>query len=124
MSYVDRAYLDLEGTTVYCTSITPRDAESLEAVKTMNPMNRAVGYTSGIPEYELSATVPLPKAGHAVDFYGIKKAGVEFTSTIIYPGGGSRTYLRCRITEIEQGSEEGSRTDTELSIMALDSFDG
>jgi len=121
--YVDRAYLDIDGTTIECTEITPKDSCEVAPVETMNPLNRAIGYTSGIPKYEISATVPLPQGGHAVNFRKAMRDKTEFTTTILYVGGKSITYLRCRITDVEQGSEQGSRTDTKLTILALDTGD-
>lgn len=121
--FVDRAYLDIDGTTLECTEISVKDSIDLEAVKTMNPLNRGVGWMSGIPEYEITCTVPLPLGGHPVNFREIMRDKIEFTIVVLYVGGKSITYLRCRISDLEQGSEQGGRTDTKLTIKALDTGD-
>ncbi len=122
--FVDRAYLDIDGITIECVSITPKDTNELNPVKTMNPLNRSRGWTSGIPDFEYSAVVPLSQDGSRIPWRRYMRERTEFTTTIQYEGSDEAiTYTRCRIADVEQGSEEGSRTDTTIEVKALDTAD-
>lgn len=121
--FVDRAYLDIDGTTIECTEVTPKDSIDIDSVKTMNPQNRAIGWVSGIPEHEITATVPLRQDGMLIPWRKYLRDKTEFTTTILYVGGQAVTYMRCRVADVENASEQGSRTDTSITIRGLYSGD-
>jgi len=118
--FIDRAYLDIEGTVVECSSLTPNGEYGLESVKTMNRANRGRGWTSNVPDFELSAEVPLPHGGHSVDFDKIAREKTEFTATVKYDDGTGWAYLSCRVSRIEEPSQVDGGTVTNITIGALD----
>jgi hypothetical protein len=122
--YVDNAHLDIDGAIVFCKSITPKCEIPTERVKAMTPNKRALGYTQGIPDLELSADVPMPPGGHEVDLFSMWKDGTEFVAVINYSRAKMLTFTGCVITGIESPAEEGKGVDTKLTIMALDVFEG
>ncbi|MCA9667378.1 MAG: hypothetical protein KC503_17380 [Myxococcales bacterium] len=119
--FVSRAFLDIEGQIVVCESLNFRMTTNTEPAKEMTQNNRSRGYMDGVPEWEGSAKVNRPLGGFPVDFNKLARDRTEFVSTKVFQDGTTQSYLRCRITEINDSSEAGSSSNVELTIKALDS---
>lgn len=117
---VSRAFLLLDGTEFECKSITLGGDMSPDVVKVMNRRNRAAGHRDGIPEFNLTAEIPLPEGGHAVDFMAHMLAGTEFTSVIEYQDGQSESYYDCKIGKVERNPSAGEEIMTTIEMQALD----
>lgn len=119
--FVNRAYLVVDGKTVFCEELSYKLAEDgRDIVKTMNPRNRAEGYQGGVITAELTATVPQPHGGFAVDFHKLFLDGTEFAAVIEYDDGARASFGQCRIKDPEVSSRQGEKTTLNLTIDSLD----
>lgn len=118
--YADRVFIDIEGTVVECKEGTYNASRDQEMVSTMNRKGRGKGYVDGNPSFELSLVVPQPEDGHVVDFEKFFLDKTLFTTVFEYNGGQARTFVDCKIKEIDQSGSEGEGIDTTLTVDALD----
>jgi hypothetical protein len=121
MEYVARAYLTIDGTEIDCKSITNKlGLDGHDVVKTMNRRNRAKGFKSGVPTFELSAEVPVPEGGLGVDFHDLLISKKIFTATTEYNDGRSLSYYDCQVHSLEWDAKHGDDVTAKLDIRALD----
>lgn len=118
-TYVDRAYLIIDGENYECDSIKVAINDKTKPVQTMNRENRAKGYSRGVIEYTLSVEVPLDLDSE-IDFYAMLEDGEEFGVNVEYEGGSTHSYMQCRLSKIDIDSKEGDATKYSLDIHALD----
>jgi hypothetical protein len=118
--YVDRAYLSVDGTEIECEEITYRlSRDGQDTVKTMNRLNRGSGFSGGVVTAELTAQVPEPKGGHAVNFDQLLADGTVFNAVIEYEGGTRRLFRECRVRDVEGATRQGDKGMATLTIDCL-----
>lgn len=120
--YVARAFLEIDGTLIEAKEASYKITREQEMVNTMNEKQRSTGYIDGIPAFELSLVVPLPRGGHSVNFDQLCLDGTLFETKFLYEGGQSRTFRDCKIKDVDNPSREGEGTDTTITCDALDMF--
>lgn len=120
-NYIDRAYLEIDGTVIDCSAIEETTADGVAPVPTMNRENRAKGYSGGVMQYTFTATVPIPEDdGLPVDFYQMKRDKVLFGASIIEQNGATISFVDCRIGDISRRYAGGEASEFSLECFALD----
>ena len=117
---IDRAYLEIDGTEFVCQEVT-RNTE-LDGAKVVNGMtrnNEGIGHANGNLKYEISAKIPCPEDGSLTTLEEAMKAETEFSTTVEYEGGQTRTIEDCRIYSFNQGASHGEESTADVTIQGL-----
>lgn len=118
-TYVGLIILEINGTEYEVQSFEPDLKTNRKVVKTMNRTGRALGHSKGIEEYEIRATVAIPKEGEP-DWRSIVDAKIT-----VYPqdGGGKRESWT-GVFLIEVGSKYGTDNEAtrDLTLGALNHY--
>lgn len=117
--YVGLIVLEINGTEYEVKSFEPNVKTNRKGVKTMNRTGRMLGHAKGIEEYELRASVAIPKTGEP-DWRSLIDAKLT-----IYPqdGGGQReSYTGVWLVEV--GSKYGTDDEAtrDLTLGALNYY--
>lgn len=118
--YIDRAYLEIDGRTIDCSSLEESTTDGTAPVPTMNAQNRSKGYTGGVPEYRFTATVPIPEGGLPVNFDRLKRRKTRFGAVILEESGDRIVFVDCRIADVSRKYAQGEASEYSLECMALD----
>lgn len=115
--YVGSIVMELDGREIEVVDLDIQTTTGRKLVKTMNKTGRAKGFSRGIAEYQISATVVIPLDGD-LDWSGIENAKIT-----IYPlsgSGGKRTsYLDCFSTDVGAKYSVDSEARRDLKLAAL-----
>jgi len=118
---IDRAYVTIDGVEFDCATVTVKAEMSGHGpVETMNRLNRAKSFKSGVPVFTLSADIPINEGDHEIDFWQMMFDQTYFTTTLEYQDGTSRNIYDCTISSIEENPSSGEGTTTKLEISGLD----
>jgi hypothetical protein len=117
---VSRTYLTIDGDTITCDSIDESVDPAVKTVDAMTRDNRHLGHAQGVPNFPLSAVVPMDAGDTTHDFEQMALDMTEFSAGIEYEGGGSKTYTECVITKVDIKSKTGDHVHYSLSISARD----
>jgi len=125
MAYINRIYLEVNGTEVpdvQSVDVAPQGFD-VKPVKTMNKNNRARGFTVGQPHWELSLKVAVPAVGE----FDWEKAMIDQDDVLVVldegteTGGINRTtYTPARIGDVGTTSSVDGETTRTVKIVALD----
>ncbi len=116
---VDRCYLTIDGVEVLCASIDKDIDPSAQVVEAMTKDNLPIGYAYGNPKIRLTAETALDASSDGIDFEEMSLSKQEFTSSIEYEGGTSKTYVRCIIMKATERARTGQHVSWNLDIHAL-----
>ncbi|GAB7214749.1 phage tail protein [Dickeya oryzae] len=95
--YVGSIVLEVDGDELEITDLKFTGKTGKKLVKTMNSTGRAKGFSRGIAEYQLVATVVIPLDGDK-NWEGME--GVKITQYPLSGSGGKRiTYMDCFTTD-------------------------
>lgn len=114
--FVGAVALEFDGREFDCTSFSVQVATGRRLVRTMNRSGRAVGFSKGITQYDISVTVVIPADGNEPDWENME--GAKLTSEPI--AGGQRTaYLDCFTTSVGASFETDGEARRTISLHAL-----
>lgn len=120
LEYVNRAFIDIDGTVLEAESVDNSTiVDGFDKVKTMNRDNRARGFQRGVVMYDLTMTIPVPAEGLEIDFDEYVEEGTFFQAFIEYQGGKSKSFYDCVLSEVKRSSASGTVTKMELTFSAL-----
>lgn len=116
--YVGSVVLEWDGREIECASVSTDISTGKRLVKTMNRKARSKGHAKGIPDFKLSAEVPIPTDGSEPDWLLIENA--KLTIVPIDGVGQREIFLGCEVESMSSKYQvEGAAMRT-LSITALD----
>lgn len=114
--YAGSIVLEVDGREVDVESLDETNRTGRKLVKTMNKTGRAKGFSRGIAEYELKATVVIPLTGD-LDWEDIE--GAKLT---IYPLTSSEsrtTYQDVFVTEVGNKYTVDGEAKRDITLQAL-----
>lgn len=117
--YVGLIVLEINGVEYEVQSFEPDLKTNRKVVKTMNRQGRALGHAKGIEEYEIRATVAIPKSGEP-DWRSMIDAKIT-----VYPqdGGGKReTYTGVFLMEVGSKYDSDNEATRDLTLGALNYY--
>jgi hypothetical protein len=109
----------LEMTTLTQFNVTKNDPKT--PVKTMNRRRRAIGYTRGVPEFQVEIECALEFGSPEVDWDELQKSGELFLLAYERGDSGERRNLRdCVVADVSEPYTAEGETRMSVTIMALD----
>lgn len=114
--YAGSIVLEIDGVEIDVESLDETNRTGRKLVKTMNKTGRAKGFSRGIAEYELKATVVIPLTGD-LDWENVEGAKIT-----LYPLNAVEqrtTYQDCFVTEVGSKYTVDGEAKRDLSIQAL-----
>lgn len=105
-------------TVVECT-VDPKDPKA--PVKTMNRKRRAIGFTRGVPEFDITLTVVDLVGTPEVDWVGLMLSGEEFMFTYEKGIGGKRdTVSPAVVSEVSEPFKEDGVVRYSVKLTGID----
>lgn len=90
-----------------------------ETVKTMRRNRTAIGFKSGVSEFEITVEV-MPVVGQEVDWFELKTSKEIFKMFYEENDGGQRFVVAdCRVTEISKSFNADGEATLSITILAL-----
>ena len=115
----DRGWIEVNGTTLECSSFEEKCDTKVEAVPVMGPQLKAKGYRKGIPEYTLTVKVPIPESGMDVDPGTLFPNGdSEFGAVAIF-GTERKNYSDCAVKSFGRSATVNGAIEYSMDITAL-----
>lgn len=114
--YAGAIVLEVDGQEVEVIDISITNQTGRKLVKTMNKSGRAQGFSKGISEFDITATVVVPLSGE------LDWAKIDNAKLVIYPSakGGKRvSYTGCFTTEVGVKYSVDSEARRDLKLNAL-----
>ncbi|MFH0901895.1 MAG: hypothetical protein V2A73_14795 [Pseudomonadota bacterium] len=100
--------------------ISPKGSVPTTVVKTLNPDNKAIGFTDGVPEFSVDLDVVDIKATPEVDWFDLMLDKETFLFLYQEGSGGRRhTLVDCRVTNVEKSFETAGEVGFTVTIVAL-----
>ena len=120
---VSAEYVEVDGVRL-STTVVKFDAkrtDTREMVKTINRERRAQFFTEGIPEFELSLEVRILRGEqNEIDWDDLSATGKLFTTTVERDDGSRKSYVRCKVIDLAEGTDADGNATRTVTIKACD----
>lgn len=115
MSSIDRAYLEIDGTSVYCDSIDIDPEDDTDFVTAMTPDNEPLGTKSGNRRFSVSAKVTMME-DEDVDFDDLWETKSNVKVNVIYEGGTTHSFGRGVVSKPGVSANHGDKTTRNIEL--------
>ena len=112
---IDRAYLEIDSTQVFCESIDPDFDDKTEWVDAMTKDNQPLGVVRGNQHGEIKATIAMLE-GEEVDFIDLWEKKTNIPVTIEYQEGATLSFGKGVLSKPGISSKHGDKTTWSIEL--------